>query len=436
MSQDQDKFQHYNPKAGYLATVLRCGASIVPSVISRAEFWGFMGLHFMVYGLYRAGYLEGAHSAYSFLHVDKHDVKIISAITTFFEVFYTNACYKRYLFLYTNTRRMMTAAYDVCFVMRLYIRHSSSDVTAMYDRIGARWVTLTLMLFLYELKNMDDTKQNSAAASDKEWAKIQKMNLVRPEEVEFLRSLSPEQRLLVMLHACGDLGKQGTKAVGAPTNYLKDIIAKLLTYRAAQQDVIDTLNLPIPFEYFHLLNMMVVMNCTVWAYFMGSTESYFAPVCYFFATLIFMGMMDLASQLSNPFGSDQVDFPVTEWMDEYLRNMRALLIYEQEGTGDDLVRELKGELNQERKWSLQVERWEINEFLDEESRISSEPIKSRVRSRNVGAGTSREGTLSSNLREGTCQSSGDAFPNRESSSGSYGAFREGSGGYETLPQSP
>jgi predicted membrane chloride channel (bestrophin family) len=348
--------QSYNPKAGYCVTVLRWNTSVVPSVLGRMEFWLFMFLHLATYVAYKLGYLSTAHEQYHHLHMPSFDMKIVSAITTFFEVFYTNQCYQRYLQLYSLTRKMLGSAYDLCFVMRLYIRHSSSDVAALYDRIASRWVVVSLLLFIFELKTGEP-------ATEEEWLKLKKLGLARAEEIEFLRNLTPEQRLLVMLHSCADLCKTGTTMVRAPNNYLKDIVAKILTYREAQQQVINTMNLPIPFEYFHLLNMMVIMNCLVWAYYMGVTESWFAPPCYFCAVLIFMGMMDLASQLSNPFGCDQVDFPVNDWMAEFLQNMSALLDYEQDGTSDELAQELKELMDAK---SLIIDRDQVVQFFDED----------------------------------------------------------------------
>merc|ERR1711933_532040 len=122
------------------------------------------------------------------------------------------------------------------------------------------------------------------------------------------------------------------------------------------------MGLPVPFEYFHLLNLMVVINCFVWAWFMGTTASCFAPLCYFFANLIFMGMMDLASQLSNPFGADEVDFPLNDWVEDFMKNMTALMAYEQVNMSKELIAQLKKELVSERKWSVQLERWQIDEF--------------------------------------------------------------------------
>jgi hypothetical protein len=220
------------------------------------------------------GYLRTAHEDYTHLFMPSFDMKIISSITTFFEVFYTNQCYRRYLHLYGLTRKMLGTAYDACFAMRLYIRHSSDDPSALYDRIASRWVVVSLLVFVFELK-MEEP------AGEGEWLKLKRMGLVRDEEVEFLRNLTADQRLLVMLHACADVCKTGLRMVGAPPNYIKDITTKLLAYREAQQQVTNTIELPVPFEYFHLLTMMVMINCSVWAYYMGVTDSYFGPPCFF-----------------------------------------------------------------------------------------------------------------------------------------------------------
>eukprot|EP00444_Apocalathium_aciculiferum_P059655 CAMPEP_0183596872 /NCGR_PEP_ID=MMETSP0371-20130417/175885_1 /TAXON_ID=268820 /ORGANISM="Peridinium aciculiferum, Strain PAER-2" /LENGTH=43 /DNA_ID= /DNA_START= /DNA_END= /DNA_ORIENTATION= len=43
---------------------------------------------------------------------------------------------------------------------------------------------------------------------------------------------------------------------------------------------------------------MICANLGLWAYSMGLTDSIFAPVVFFFASLIFIGMMELSSDLS------------------------------------------------------------------------------------------------------------------------------------------
>merc|ERR1712076_130887 len=63
---------------------------------------------------------------------------------------------------------------------------------------------------------------------------------------------------------------------------------------------------------------MVTMNLCLWAFQMGRSTSIFAPFIYFMSELIFIGMVELASQLSDPFGQDEVDFPINDWLSSYL----------------------------------------------------------------------------------------------------------------------
>ncbi len=45
------------------------------------------------------------------------------------------------------------------------------------------------------------------------------------------------------------------------------------------------------------------------------------------AAIIFMGMMELGNQLVDPWGDDDVDFPLEDWLDELIENSEVLLDY-------------------------------------------------------------------------------------------------------------
>jgi len=87
----------------------------------------------------------------------------------------------------------------------------------------------------------------------------------------------------------------------------------MLKIRTQQRDAVDTLALPVPFQYFHLLSVLVIVNLGLWAYAMGLTASWFGPVVYVFCSGTFIGMLNLAGKLSDPFGDDAVDFDVHRW---------------------------------------------------------------------------------------------------------------------------
>merc|ERR1712232_1221819 len=76
---------------------------------------------------------------------------------------------------------------------------------------------------------------------------------------------------------------------------------------------------------------------------MGITNSYFAPVVYFFAAMLFMGMMELGSQLADPFGDDDVDYPVSEWLSECSETCTVLVEFHYPGWDDSFHQHLQKE---------------------------------------------------------------------------------------------
>jgi len=301
----------------------------VPNVLRRPGVWLFCGVNLLVFGLYRSGYLRDKRWS-----MDSEDVKIITAVTSFFEVFYTNQCYTRYLRFWNLNKKMCGKIYDFAFLARLITRSSAKP----YDRVASRWLAVAHLLFL----------SRDSDADGQCWRKLLSLDLVNQDEVAFLSSLTAHQRLLVLLHAVGDLIRTGLEDIKAPVNLLPHLMTCLLDYRNLQQEVDDLLRFPMPYQYFHLVNLMITVNLAIWAYSMGLSMSIFSPIFFFFAALIFLGMMDLASQLADPFGDDDADFPLHYWTTDFLHNLSALLEYEHAGAADNFKDDLEEEASREK----------------------------------------------------------------------------------------
>jgi len=185
---------------------------------------------------------------------------------------------------------------------------------------------LSVVLFFHDMMDRADEGM---------WEDVVAHELLRPEDERFLRQLTKEQRCTVLIHWSAEVAKLGVAKAKAEKNVVKGLVDKLLKVRWQQQEVADTLNLPMPFQYFHLLNVMICMNLLLWAYGMGITDSIFAPLVYYFCALIFMGMMELGSQLANPFGDDAVDFPVKAWLAELVELVGLLLDYGNLGAANE-----------------------------------------------------------------------------------------------------
>merc|ERR1719253_1440623 len=97
----------YDVNASILRTCVTFGHTVVPCTVACRGFWGFLAFHILVKIVYHLGLLPGVDREASLLYLSWHEIGIISAIMTFFEVFYTNQCYSRYLRLYDLTRKLM-----------------------------------------------------------------------------------------------------------------------------------------------------------------------------------------------------------------------------------------------------------------------------------------------------------------------------------------
>merc|ERR1719199_1540099 len=73
------------------------------------------------------------------------------------------------------------------------------------------------------------------------------------------------------------------------------------------------------------MNLMLMLNLFLWSYSLGCQDSYWSPVIYMFVQMMFQGIRELSTALSDPFGDDEVDFPVTKWMIAVYARMYGVL---------------------------------------------------------------------------------------------------------------
>eukprot|EP00747_Dinoflagellata_sp_TGD_P166235 gnl/TRDRNA2_/TRDRNA2_188712_c0_seq1.p1 gnl/TRDRNA2_/TRDRNA2_188712_c0~~gnl/TRDRNA2_/TRDRNA2_188712_c0_seq1.p1 ORF type:complete len:406 (-),score=76.39 gnl/TRDRNA2_/TRDRNA2_188712_c0_seq1:47-1264(-) len=315
----------YDPGAPYINTALRWTGTVMPCVLGRKGFWLFLGMHITVCFMSRKGLLRGDDEAPDEdLFLDWNDVKVISGITTFFEVFYTNQSFSRYLQLYELMKDMMSEAIFFVYEARLFMGHDAMG----YVRLAARFYLCSIFLFIVQMP--ENHESNSV-----QWNELTKLGLITDEEKRCLESYDKLARPWIVLHWCGSAIKAGHSKSSAPANTLMKILGHVQKGRDKQQAVLDTMALPLPFQYFHLLNVMIVVNLLLWGYGMGITGSMFSPAIFFFAAMIFMGMMELASQLADPFGTDDADFPLNTWMSDLLADAEVMLEYEYPGCKDN-----------------------------------------------------------------------------------------------------
>merc|ERR1711879_51626 len=133
-----------------------------------------------------------------------------------------------------------------------------------YTRAATRYVMASLALFFFELngpaerRQFDEERADATAflVNEREWGKILTQGLVTATEKGFLDTVDGQDKHRVALLWSAEIARIGHGKSTAPPNVLKDLIFMLAYIKDRQQELVDVLRFPVPYQYFHLLNTM------------------------------------------------------------------------------------------------------------------------------------------------------------------------------------
>jgi hypothetical protein len=107
----------------------------------------------------------------------------------------------------------------------------------------------------------------------------------------------------------------------------KETVLMLEAARAVEETVSESFAVGLPYPYYHIAIMMVFLTLLVKSYTLGMTGNLWSPIVNFILSLMLISMLDLAKQLSDPFGQDDTDFPVDGWVGEMIESAVLLMEY-------------------------------------------------------------------------------------------------------------
>mmetsp|Transcript_45646 Transcript_45646/g.120731 ORF Transcript_45646/g.120731 Transcript_45646/m.120731 type:complete len:406 (-) Transcript_45646:79-1296(-) len=289
---------YYDTGAPLISVALTYSHTIVQTCFGKLEFWVLIFANVFTTVLFRTGYIDQDNP---YIQLPWGIMKIATGLLTFFIVFYTNHCFARYAELYQIARSLMGNVHEISSELMLRLPG------AVQRRKAIKYIFAGVALFFYELTMSEED-------SHKTWRELDQLriaNTLTDREVQFIFQF-PGPKSFLVLHWSADIIRR--ELGPAKERYLKTFSDKIYKIRRCSQDIADTLDLPMPFQYYHILNLMLSVNLSFWSFGMGCLDSDFAPIIFFVTTLIFMGMRELSGAISNPFGQDEVDFPTNDWL--------------------------------------------------------------------------------------------------------------------------
>mmetsp|Transcript_95735 Transcript_95735/g.298100 ORF Transcript_95735/g.298100 Transcript_95735/m.298100 type:complete len:482 (-) Transcript_95735:282-1727(-) len=324
---------YYNCHETLLRSFFRWRSTLTSSIITGWEFWTILAT-VLAFTLLIDFDVVSVPPGLKDLKVTTLTGPVLS-FSTFTAVFYIGQCYSRYLDLYKGCM-------DVDTEVKVLVAELLSDFgfdPSLRKHVLACTKYVVASTFFFHISMTPTLKEE-------EWATFTEKGLLSKVEVDAVRGF-PCHIVLLLHHwaqkvVFAALNEPATKERFTPperSGIAGRCFAKIDRLSRTCRDISNTLNLPIPFPYFHLLQLLIVIAvglsaflcCVITA---QAKENTYAVAVVPVAALAFalLSLRRLSGELSDPFGQDGVDFPSFDFMrhiqDHCVAMLRADAFYD------------------------------------------------------------------------------------------------------------
>lgn len=291
----------------YATMVVFAKTTVFSLVIWRGEFWFFVILHicFVVFAK--------EYNGLAVVDLTWEGVASTNFFLTFLITFFNGHCYNRYLQMYAHSMRIIDQL--VLFVHEVVVTLAHSGLES--ERILTTKYALAIA-YIHFMCLANGTVTPSG------WREIVQKGLLTANEVDQLTLLplrSTDMAQVVAgwaLQAFDEalnhdsLWTIGSMRIVHAHNRADTCITKALR---ACWETRTLISLPIPFPYFHLLNVALIFNAFAIGCVASFFQTYLTVVPYTMSLLMFFGLREISCAMADPYGTDDVDFPIPAFLD-------------------------------------------------------------------------------------------------------------------------
>ena len=293
----------------------------------------------------------------------------LTPLMVFALVFFLSECYSRFMTFFYACELMETAIQDMTVLMLVHakgheqrwdaVRYLTAAAITTFARARANrvwdepkkdldeasWKRLRSPERTWHAAGVPDTIPGwPRSVGDEELAHTEKMHelgtsaappepqrptscpaLLKVHEVDALRCYPDSMVGLVLVTWCVQTLKELERNGELTGPAFGQAQGSALKLQSASCKICNLLNLPIPLPYFHTLVVLQNVCFAIMSWSLLSFVSFLTPIVLFFAVLCMVGLREVAVALSNPFGKDDVDFPIDKWIAQLRSN--ALLVH-------------------------------------------------------------------------------------------------------------
>lgn len=334
------KTRYYDPHDSTFKSMFTWHATIFELVFQRPEFYIYILWNIIITTVCIFWIEQGVIDAFNW-----DAASIMQYVMTFFVTFYNDKCYERYSVLYPACMDFMDNV--VLLIQEMNVSLPWKDLH--YHRIA---VTKYLLAVIYEYFMI----VCGGKLQTKSWKELVDKGLLSKEECKMLEQFPGGESTFVLtswvLFVIRDAlvqncmwGQDPLKEQDPAHGWRKlkednpkdwqpqqtvHIFNRHCTYvvelQRACHKIGYTMANPIPFAYYHLMNVILVFNIMLLATFSALYRSYFSALPFAVALLVYMGLREISCALADPFGRDSIDFPIPDFVRQCFDNTVAQLL--------------------------------------------------------------------------------------------------------------
>lgn len=294
----------YDPSAFGISFLWRWQGTILPLVASSPLFWFLLLGHAVIVTAYHT--LDGGEPV-----LEWQAAIVPSSLLTFLLVSFGNQCYSRYFELYGHCVGMHGSIMEWVALIKVEFTHLD---------LSAQWNVLRLMLGAlqvhYALLGGDEVDDDGVARkgiSDDEWRAIRTRNLLTRDEIARLRAFGGFKPFLPVGWALSEVksillklsrGERGSSesglalgddvAVRATLAFFTDVAFR---FRGHSSATFNLLNAPVPFAYFHVLKLLLLLSLLIISYALVELlhgETVLSSIVFALISLVMVGLSEIA----------------------------------------------------------------------------------------------------------------------------------------------
>jgi len=242
------------------------------------------------------------------------------ALLTFFVVFYSGNCYKRYYDMYAKCCGVAGAV--MCWVGLLRVFFNSASQEQLWNL--SRHAVASVYVHYFALGG--DASDGGKMITENEWSILMRRRMLSEEEKRVVANYQGFKPFLLQEWALQTVNEYlATDAKRSGGAGIGPFQKEALALRGHCSEMVNMLAQPVPFPYFHIITFMLSINLVIVAYALIFYDSVMTIPVYFIVCLVLQGLKECAVALSDPFGGDAVDFEVDIFLANILANTKALI---------------------------------------------------------------------------------------------------------------